>query len=139
MMDNAGGHGTREAREAYITQLLENYNIEIIQQSACSPEVNAPDLGIWMSVQSAVERMNREQQRDPDGLAFSVQEAWQRLPENTIHWVFDRMPIVLQLIVMFGGDNINVEERRGRHRAAVAGCSSAGVKKIMREINSLKV
>jgi hypothetical protein len=129
VMDNAGGHGTREAREAYITQLLENYNIEIIQQSACSPEVNAPDLGIWMSVQSAVERMNREQQRDPDGLAFSVQEAWQRLPENTIHWVFDRMPIVLQLIVMCGGDNINVEERRGRHSAAVAGCSSAGVKK----------
>ena len=66
-------------------------------------------------------------------------EAWENLPVDTIQKVFDRIPIVLQLIVMFGGDNINVEERRGRHRAAVAGCSSAGVKKIMREINSLKV
>jgi hypothetical protein len=50
-MDNAGGHMTREAREEYTIQLLENYNIEIIQQSACSIEVNALDLGIWTSVQ----------------------------------------------------------------------------------------
>jgi len=33
--------------------------------------------------------------------------------------VFDRIPIVLQLIVECGGDNINVEERRGCHGAAV--------------------
>jgi hypothetical protein len=54
-MDNARGHGTREAREEYTRQLLENFNIEIIQQSACSPEVNVLDFGIWMSFQSHVE------------------------------------------------------------------------------------
>ncbi len=59
-MDNAGGHGTREAREEYTRQLLEEFNIEIIQQSACSPEVNALDLGIWMSIQLAVECMHQE-------------------------------------------------------------------------------
>jgi hypothetical protein len=59
-MDNAGAHGTREAREEYTRQLLEDFNIEIIQQSACSPEVNALDLGIWMSVQSAVECRHQE-------------------------------------------------------------------------------
>jgi hypothetical protein len=40
--------------------MLENYNIEIIQQSAFSPEVNALDLGIWMSIQLAVECMHQE-------------------------------------------------------------------------------
>jgi hypothetical protein len=72
-----------------------------------------------MSVQSAVERMPQEWWRDPDGLAFRVQEAWQNLPENTICQVFDRIPIVLQLIVNCGGDNTNVEERHGHHGAAV--------------------
>jgi len=48
-----------------------------------------------------------------------VIEAWQNLPENTIRRVFYRIPIVLQLIVECGGHNINVEERRGRHGAAV--------------------
>ncbi len=91
MMDNAGGHGTGEAREEYTRRLLEDYNVKIMQQSACSPEVNALDLGIWMSVQSAVERRHRERRRDPDGLAISVQEAWQHLPEDKILRVFERI------------------------------------------------
>jgi hypothetical protein len=48
-MDNAGGHGTPGAREEYTKRLKDDLNIVIIQQSACSPEVNALDLGIWMS------------------------------------------------------------------------------------------
>jgi hypothetical protein len=99
VMDNAGGHGTREAREECTRWLLEEFNVEIIQQSARSPEVNALDLGIWMSVQSAVECRHQEWWRDPDGLAISVQEAWQHLPEDTIHRVFERIPIVLHLIL----------------------------------------
>ena len=46
-------------------------------------------------------------------------EAWENLPVDTIQKVFNRIPIVLQLIVEGGGDNINVEERRGRQGAAV--------------------
>jgi len=119
-MDNARGHGTREARKEYTRRLLEDFNIEIIQQSACSPEVNALDLGIWMRVQSHVEHRHREQRQDPDRLAVSVMEAWENLPEQTIHWVFERIPIVLQLIVKGGGDNnINVEDWRGRYGAAI--------------------
>jgi hypothetical protein len=76
-------------------------------------------LGIWMSVQSAVECRHQEWWRDPDGLAISVQEAWQHLPEDTIHRVFERIPIVLQMIVECGGDNVNVKERRGRHGVVV--------------------
>jgi hypothetical protein len=61
VMDNAGGHGTREAREQHTRQLLEEFNIEIIQQSARSPEVKALDLGIRMSIQSHVERRHQQQ------------------------------------------------------------------------------
>jgi hypothetical protein len=48
-----------------------------------------------------------------------VQEAWKQLLEDTIRQVFKRISIVLQLIVDFGGDEINVEDRRGRLGAAV--------------------
>ena len=100
--------------------MREDYNIIIIQQSARSPEVNALDLGIWMSVQSHVEHRHRERRRDPDGLAETVKEAWKHLPEDTIQKVFNRIPIVLEQIVNCGGDNINVEERRGRRNIAAA-------------------
>jgi hypothetical protein len=115
VMDNAGGHGTQEAIEEYTRRALVEFNVVIIRQSARSPEVNALDLGIWMSVQSHVERKHRNRRRDPDGLAQTVQEAWENLPRDTIQRVFSRIPIVLQLIVDNRGDNMNVEERRGRH------------------------
>ena len=89
MMDNAGGHGTQEVREEYTRRLRDEFNVQIIQQSARSPEVNALDLGIWMSVQSHVERRHRERTRDPDGLAVSMLEAWENLTVNTIQRVFD--------------------------------------------------
>ena len=56
VMDNAGGHGTKTAVGDYTKQLLDKHNIEIIQQVPRSPETNVLDLGIWMSLQSAVLR-----------------------------------------------------------------------------------
>jgi hypothetical protein len=35
-----------------------------------------------------------------------------------IQRVFNRIPVVYQLIVECGGDNINMEERRGHHKIA---------------------
>ncbi len=43
--NNAGGHGTREAKEQYTRQLLENHNIIIKWQLPRSPELNVLDLG----------------------------------------------------------------------------------------------
>jgi hypothetical protein len=45
VMDNAGGHGTREAREAYTTQLLENYNIENYTTISMLTRVKCPRSG----------------------------------------------------------------------------------------------
>ena len=67
-----------------------------------------------MSVQAVVEVRHRNRRRDPDGLAATVREAWDNLPAGTIQKVFGRIPTVLQLIVDSGGDNVTVEDRRGR-------------------------
>jgi hypothetical protein len=56
IMDNAGGHGTQQARDQYTRQLQHDYKI--------------------MSVQAAVEERHRNRRHDPDGLAETVQEAW---------------------------------------------------------------
>jgi hypothetical protein len=120
ILDNAGGHGTRAAIEEYTRRLRNDHNVIIKFQPARSPEVNALDLGIWMSLQSAVERKHRNRRRDIDALATTVQEAWRDLPADTIQRVFNRIPVVYQLIVESGGDNINVEERRGRCNIAAA-------------------
>ncbi len=79
----------------------------------CSPEVNALDLGIWMSVQSTLECSHENRRRDPNGLAKIIKAAWDNLNGETMQKVFDRIPTVLQLIVECHGDNIYVEERRG--------------------------
>ncbi len=116
-MDNAGGHGTRDAIDQYTRQLQRDYNIIIIFQSSCSPDVNALDIGIWMSVQSSVERKHRNRRRDPDALAETVREAWDTLPMETIANVFERLSVNLPLIVEREGDNDGVEGSRGRrHR-----------------------
>ena len=52
-MDNAGGHGTNDAKQQYIN-LLKAFNIKVIWQVPRSPETNMLDLGVWMSIQSAV-------------------------------------------------------------------------------------
>jgi hypothetical protein len=119
-MDNAGGHGMQEALDEYTRRLRDDFNLVIIQQSAHSPEVNALDLGIWMSIQSAVERSHQNRRTDPDGLAATVKEAWENLPQETIQRVFNQIPIVLRQIVASGGDNITVEDHWGHHNMAVA-------------------
>ena len=55
-MDGAGGHGTAEAIEKYTKALKDAHNIVIVLQVPQSPETNVLDLGIWMSLLSAVEK-----------------------------------------------------------------------------------
>ena len=55
VMDNAGGHGTKDAINEYTNHLLNDYNIKIIWQIPRSPYTNVLDLGVWISIQARVE------------------------------------------------------------------------------------
>lgn len=43
VMDNAGGHGTHDAIEHYVNELLETYKVKIIHQVPRGPEMNLLD------------------------------------------------------------------------------------------------
>jgi hypothetical protein len=114
VMDNAGGHGTEEAIGEYTMWLRDDYNVEIILQTAQSPEVNSLDIGLWMSIQSWVEKQQFHKTTIADALAASVKEAWQTLPLSMLTKVFNQIPIVLQIIVEDQGRNGGVEMRLGQ-------------------------
>ena len=59
-MDNAGGHGTKDAVKSYTEAVRRDYNVVIIQQVARSPETNILDLGVWCALQSAIEKAHRK-------------------------------------------------------------------------------
>jgi hypothetical protein len=70
-----GGHGMEEAIGQYTMRMQREFNNEIIFQAARSPEVNALDLGLWMSIQSWVEKQHFHKTTTADALAASVKEA----------------------------------------------------------------
>jgi len=113
-MDNAGGHGTKNAICEYTQQLANDCNVIVKHQPSRSPEMIVLDLGLWMSLQSKVETEHRDKCIHNNAIADSVQQAWANLPSLTISHVFERIPIVLQLIVDDNGGNNRVEERRGQ-------------------------
>lgn len=75
VMDNAGGHGTKNCKQKYIN-ILKEKNIEIIWQCPRSPETNALDLGIWMCLQSVVTKVHRLCRCSHIALAYSIEEAF---------------------------------------------------------------
>jgi hypothetical protein len=76
-MDNAGGHGTNDAKLQYIN-LLKEFNVEVIWQVPRSPETNMLDLGVWiMSIEcSVIMNVHYGRKCHHDALAKSVEEAW---------------------------------------------------------------
>ncbi len=111
-MDNAGGHGTDDAVKQYTCELKERFNIEVVQQVPRSPETNLLDLGIWISIQSAVEKEHTFKVYDADALARSVERAWnERLNPDVFGRVYDHLLKVLALILEDNGGNDLVETR----------------------------
>lgn len=73
------------------------------------------DLGIWRSIQSAIEREHRFKVYDQDALARSFERAWnQQLYADIFTQVYESLLKVLQLIVLDNGNNNMMEERRGK-------------------------
>ena len=119
-MDNAGGHGTNVAIESYSKTLLDDYNIEIIFQIPRSPYTNVLDLGVWMSLQAAVERQHYLKRCNADALVNSVMKTWNEGHlDHSITKVFNRIKPVLCNILEAKGGNDLVEMKRGKKHAKI--------------------
>ena len=120
VMDNAGGHGTNVAIESYSKTLLDDYNIEIIFQIPRSPYTNVLDLGVWMSLQAAVERQHYLKRCNADALVNSVMKTWNEGHlDHSITKVFNRIKPVLCNILEAKGGNDLVEMKRGKKHAKI--------------------
>ena len=120
VMDNAGGHGTNEAITSYSKTLLDDFNIEIIFQIPRSPYTNVLDLGVWMSLQAAVERQHYLKRCNSTALVNSVMKTWNEGHLNhSITKVFNRLKPVLCNILEANGGNDLVETKRGKKHAHI--------------------
>ena len=114
-MDNAGGHGTNVAIEAYTKMLKDKYNVIIIHQVPRSPYTNLLDLGVWCTLQWYVEKEHYMKRTDVHALVNSVERAWNNKSLNeSIGRVWGRLRNVLVLIVEGDGGNDLVEKKRGK-------------------------
>ena len=115
VMDNAGGHGTNEAKEAYTLMLKTKHNIRVVWQTPQSPETNLLDLGIWCSLQSMVGLSHRKKcKSNRDALARTIEDVWQKFPPQKFQLVYERWRKVLKIICNTQGDNVKSDAFRGK-------------------------
>ena len=114
-MDNAGGHGTNATKEAYEKILKDSYNIIITWQCPRSPETNLLDLGIWMSLQSVVEKLHKHRRVKENVLAKTVLDSFDAM-ETYVKYsnIWKRWEKVLEIIAISNGGNELVERNRGK-------------------------
>ena len=123
VMDNAGGHGKEEAITKYTDILETEFDIEIIHQIPRSPETNVLDLGIWCSLQWAMDKLMRGKRGDMEALVQGVACVWEDGAAGELSTafsnVFKRLGRVLHLITEDNGGNELVEKKRGKRWAAL--------------------
>jgi hypothetical protein len=112
-MDNAGGNGTNDAREQYVSILKSEFNIIVIWQIANSPETNMLDLGAWVTIQCIVSHMHRGKHIQKDTLCKTVYNAFDTLESIKLENIASRWKRVLDLIIIGKGSNDLVEQCRG--------------------------
>lgn len=74
-MDNAGGHGTIQAKSDFVSILQKEYNVIVDWQVANSPESNMLDLGAWMLMQSCVEMLHNNKVMEENVLTSGIRNA----------------------------------------------------------------
>ena len=115
ILDSAGGHGTKDAIAQYKQVMAEEYKIILVHQIPQSPDTNVLDLGIWMSLQSAVEKCHRLRRGDKESLDASVMKVWKDVAnEEAFTKVFDRLKVNYACIEKFGGTNDFCEDPQFR-------------------------
>ena len=113
-MDNAGGHGTREAIDAYVALLKEKHNVVCVFQCPRSPATNMLDLGVWMAFQSVVEKLHLSMRQEVRALCNTVDRAWDELDATKLRNVYERWKLVLDLIIKDEGGDRYIEANRGK-------------------------
>ena len=113
-LDNAGGHGTDDCVAEYVKTLKDDWNVICVHQRPRSPATNMLDLGIWMAIQSVVEKLHFGCMKENNALARTVDKAWEELEPVKLTNVFNRWKLVLDLIIDDEGGNRKVESKRGK-------------------------
>ena len=113
-MDNAGGHGTNDAKQRYAALLLNEFNIKIMWQPPRSPELNLLDLGVWRTLQSRTEKLAYELRTTKDAIWTAANKAFSQTPPEKLTNVVECLKLVYSLIVDDNGDNNKVETQRGK-------------------------
>ena len=113
-LDNAGGHGTDEVVAKYVADLKKDFNVICIHQRPRSPATNMLDLGIWMALQSVVEKLHHGQRQHLDALCNTVMKAWGELEAVKLTNVYERWKLVLDLIIEDNGGDRLIESKRGK-------------------------
>jgi hypothetical protein len=116
IMDNAGGHGTKDCIKDYIDMLKTNHNVIVRHKIPRSPDTNILHLGIWCGVQHHVEKEHHGKTKSNVGaLARTIESAWDSYDSNRAfaniyqHWIK-----VLRLIIAQNGDNILSDSSRSK-------------------------
>ena len=118
-MDNAGGHGKTEIKAEYEKILKEEFNVQVEWQVPNSPETNMLDLGVWVSIQSLVERIHKGKVMRTDELSNSVLTAFQDFPCEVLTNIYNRWKLTFHLILSGKGTNEVVEEYRGSKKPLI--------------------
>ena len=114
-IDGTGGHGTNKAINAYDKNLMMDFNIKLVFQVPRTPYSNVLDLEILCGLQAAVENTYYIRRCDVESLIRSVYETWEKGKlKEVITKVFNRLKIVLALIIEGDGGNELVETKLGK-------------------------
>ena len=112
-MDNAGGHGKTVIKQQYEKLLKEEFCISIEWQVPNSPETNMLDLGVWVALQSLVEKLHKGKVMNSHELSKSVMSSFAEISDHILTRVYDRWRLVMHLIISGKGTNEVVESHRG--------------------------
>jgi hypothetical protein len=89
IMDNAGGHGTKDAIAQYVADIKQDHNVEIVWQVPRGPKLNLLDLGSWTSLQSWIEKSHRGRHTNLDVFAFTCFQAWETFGSEVFEKVYE--------------------------------------------------
>jgi len=134
--DNAGGHGSKVMIESYKTMMKSKFNIICIFQSPQSPDFNALDRGVWMSLQAETAKLARPLRRDFSALHLCVENAWKALSVEKIRNICKSVETACAAALECDGGNERTEKKRTSKKEGVTCKADPYVYDVSAEDNS---